>query len=232
MPLTSASSFCSRSGLGCSRLLCLGLQNPAQCRWSSSSSGSDRSPLAVGVQLPLLWDWVKPVPAQAWMQLRPGGSSWPCFMVEVAGGSLEESQKHSCFFVVIHRNCFRVELPGLPRVISWNLYMRPLQFPSTLSLLLPLLPPCPCSCPCLSFHPVSIPASPPRAVLATLPAVPEPFMSPYNKSYMVMRFRRVWKVTQAGEGLCAASAGLGHTWLFEAVLFLRMQHSVNNTCTN
>lgn len=93
--------------LGCSRLLCLGLQNPARCRWSSSSSGSDRSPLAVGVQLPLLWGWVKPVPAQAWVQLRPGGSSRLCFMLEVAGGGLEESQTHSCFFVVIHRNCFQ-----------------------------------------------------------------------------------------------------------------------------
>lgn len=130
MPLTGGPSLCSRSGLGCSRLVCLGLQNPALCRWGRRSSGTDRSPLALGVQLPLLRGCLKPVPAQARLQLCLGSSPDLCFTVEVAGGSFGDSQTHSflfCFVVLIRTNCFHgivflppsgVELPELSQVIS------------------------------------------------------------------------------------------------------------------
>lgn len=143
MPLTGASSLCSRSGLGCSLLLCLGLQNPALCRWSSRSSGSDRSPLAVGVQLG------KTSPS-------PGLDAAPPWRLPLAVllwwrwlGEVWSNSDTLLFCCCDHRNCFQgicfKELfSSVFRVISWNLCMRPLQFPCTLSL--PFLAPCSCSC--------------------------------------------------------------------------------------
>lgn len=63
----------------------------------------------MGVQLPLLWGWVKPVPAQAWLQLHLGGCPGLCSVLEVAGAGLKESQTHSCFVVVIHTDVFKAQ---------------------------------------------------------------------------------------------------------------------------